>query len=325
MKSSYWRFPVLLILAVLMAVPQPLFAGPPQPMDLETDTNRDNVPDALALAVEEVATAKDQLAAIEALVERVPFSRETLALQERAYELQNRLSEVETQQQAEEIYAELEKISSQMMEDPTYARTIAALDTLYVQMDIIPEAEAKQKSDQQLLGVSWGSLSRGHILLVRNGKFPWTSFLYAMTYSHAGNYHGNSLVYESNADGVRLKPLSNWQSSGQYIALGYDKRRSSSEVQNALTWAEGYYGTNGSTPYNYWYPDKNTNSRLYCSQLTWKIHKHMGVDLDSNAWQYILWLTLHWGPVGTAVGIPAVSPDEIGLDKDIKFYSKGWN
>jgi uncharacterized protein YycO len=77
-----------------------------------------------------------------------------------------------------------------------------------------------------------------------------------MWYSHAGNYDGSNQVYESNSDGVRLKPLNNWQQRNNYVALGYNNKRNTSQVEGSLNWAKGKYGTNGRTPYNYNFADK---------------------------------------------------------------------
>ncbi len=324
MKFGKRYLVVMALLAVLLVVPQSLMAAPVSPfLDMKTDVNQDGVPDALATAMDNVANAKDTDAAIAALVRQLPYSRETRLLQMRAAELQGSIEMAKSEAEIVAINAELAKISDELMADPVYVKTMDSLAQMYVEKGIFPAA--KETSGVQIM-VSWGSMQPGDVMLIRSGWLPWTAFIYGMWYGHAGNYHGNGLVYESNADGVRFKPLSNWQSSGQYIALGRSNRRSISEVAAALTWAEGYYGTDGRTPYNFWYPDKNTNARLYCSQLTWKIHQRTGVDVDSNAWQYHLWIGAKWGLWAIpAVAVPAVAPDEVGLDGDINFYSKGWN
>ncbi len=318
----------LLLLTVLITFLSPAtsFAAPPPPLDLQTDLNRDGVPDELAHAMAEIATVRNAEVAVEALLARIPYEKETYALQQEAALLNAKLAEVRSAEEAERIHTELLNIGAKMEQDPAYAITLKALEQLYVEQGIMVEDNFRSTRGAGIQAVNWSSLQAGDVMLIRSGKFPWTSFIYAMTYSHTGNYNGSNLVYESNADGVRLKPLSNWQLSGQYIALGRNKHRSSAQVQSALAWARSYYGTNGSTPYNYFYPDKNTNSRLYCSQLTWKIHNHIGVNVDSNAWQYQLWIGTKWGAWAIpAVAIPAVAPDEVGLDSDINYYSKGWN
>ncbi len=318
----------LLLFAVLItftAAPTG-FAAPLPPLDLQTDLNRDGIPDELALAVAEIATTRDAEGAVETLLARIPYQRETYALQQEAARLNEKLAEVRTPEEAERIHAELLNIAAKMERDPAYATTLKALEQLYVEEGIMVDDSLRDARRMSIQAVNWSQLRAGDVMLVRSGKFPWTAFIYAMTYSHTGNYNGSNMVYESNADGVRLKPLSNWQQSGQYIALGRNNRRSISQVQGALAWARNTYGTNGSTPYNYFYPDKNTNSRLYCSQLTWKIHNHIGVNVDSNHWRYQLWIGAKWGLWAIpAVAIPAVAPDEVGLDGDISYYSKGWN
>lgn len=321
MISRMWRpvFAFLVLLLVLALTPTARADGPS--IDLRRDSNRDGIPDALVVEVNRIARSPDKMAAIADLVNRLPYTPETRALQEKAAQLQARLAQVQDDQEARRILGELRALSEQMMADPNYARTIQGLTALFV-----PQARQMETEGRGLDSVRWGDLRRGHIMLVRSGLWDWFMFIYAMWYSHAGNYDGNNLVYESSTDGVRLKPLSRWQQPGQYIGLGYDNKRTEAQVQAALDWAKGFYGTDGRTPYNYFYPDKWTNSRLYCSQLTWKIHNHLGVNLDSNAWQYQLWIAARWGWWAVyAVSLPAVAPDEVWLDGDVTMYSTGWN
>jgi hypothetical protein len=292
---------------------------------LHSDGDGDGVADELALAVQAVETAEDPLTAIQALQERFPYREETRRLQDRAAELQSQLEKAQSSEEALAWEAEMAALNEKMLADPGYRETLAALESLYVQQGIFPGGPDKVEREALPLTV-WSSLRVGDVLLVRSGLFDWMTFLYAMWYSHSGSYHGSNLVYESNQDGVQLKPLSRWQQGGQYIALGRNRFRTAAQMAAAQSWAENYYGINGRTPYNYFYPDKNTNARLYCSQLVWKIHQHVGVDLDSNAWQYQVWIAARWGAWAVpAVAIPAVAPDEVGLDSDLNFYSKGWN
>ncbi len=314
------------VLLVTFINPAVILAAPPAPLDLHTDLDRDGVPDALTLAVEQLATARNSEVAIQDLLARVPYQAETYMLQKEAALLNQQLEFVRSPEEAERIHAQLQEIAAKMAQDPAYIDFVNGLERLYVQQGLMVEENTERGRDFAIQAVNWGNLQAGDVMLVRSGKFPWTSFLYAMTYSHTGNYNGNSQVYESNADGVRLKPLSNWQVSGQYIALGRSNKRTVAQVQAALAWAKGRYGTNGSTPYNYFYPNKTTDNSLYCSQLTWKIHNYTGVNVDSNAWQYQLWIAAKWGVWAVAaVAIPAVAPDEVGLDGDITYYSKAWN
>jgi len=140
--------------------------------------------------------------------------------------------------------------------------------------------------------------------------------------SHSGTYNGGGYVYESNLDGVRLKPLSDWQ-QGQPAALGRTNNRTYAQRTGALDWAEGKYGTGGRTPYNWNFLDKWTDSTLYCSQWVWKIHGYMGLNVDSNDWRYMLFLTALYGPVGTTFAYYAVAPNEIFLSPLITYYSIG--
>lgn len=314
------------VLLVTLINPAGILAAPPTPLDLHTDRDRDGVPDALASAVEQLAETRNYEVAVQDLLARVPYQTETYALQKEAARLNAQLEYVRSPKEAERIHTQLQEIAAKMVQDPAYVDFLSGLERLYVQQGIMVEEKRASDRGFAIQAVNWGNLQAGDVMLVRSGKFPWTAFIYAMTYSHTGNYNGSNLVYESNADGVRLKPLSNWQVSGQYIALGRSNQRTVAQVQSALTWAKDYYHTDGSTPYNYFYPNKSTDNSLYCSQLTWKIHTHTGVNIDSNAWQYQLWIAAKWGVWAVAaVSIPAVAPDEVGLSGNISYYSKDWN
>ncbi|MBE3519814.1 MAG: hypothetical protein IMW97_05880 [Firmicutes bacterium] len=180
---------------------------------------------------------------------------------------------------------------------------------------LLPEGESVVVAST----VRWDLLRRGDIMHVNNKKF---FNLYALYYSHSGIYDGANLVYDSNVDGVRLRPLSDWQ-QGQPVALGYNNRRTYSERVAALDWAKARYGTDGSTPYNWNFLDKQTDSALYCSQLVWKTNLHLGDDLDSNDPDYAWFLFIRYGLVGLAFAYYAVAPDEIYLSPLVTYYSVG--
>jgi hypothetical protein len=327
MSRKIWLYVVLGALVIALGLNSMASASGPT-IDLAVDANADDIPDALAAEVSKVAASQDKAAAIQDMVSRLPYSAKTRALQKEAEQLQRKLMETKDEKAAQEIMAQLRDLSHQMMADPNYAKTINGLTRLFAPKNRNVDRSGKEGA-VAIESVNWGSLWRGDVMLVRDeegklGKF--TTFLYGMWYTHAGNYDGNSLVYESNSDGVRLKPLSKWQVPGQYIALGYDNKRSAAQAQTALDWAKNKYGTDGRTPYNYWYPDKNTDSRLYCSQLTWKIHNYLGVNMDSNHWQYQNWIAARWSwLIVWTVTDPAVAPDEVGLDSDLTIYSATWN
>src|SRR5262249_37237526 len=127
---------------------------------------------------------------------------------------------------------------------------------------------------------AFDQLQRGDVMLIRSRRgflFPWTWY-----YSHAGTYHGSSMVYEADRGGVDLEPLQEWKERGTSVALGRSTKSSQAQVVVALDQAKLRYGTNGKTKYNYDFTDKLTEKVLYCSQLTWKIHESLGVDMDSN-------------------------------------------
>ena len=177
--------------------------------------------------------------------------------------------------------------------------------------------------------VDWGKLQKGDIMHVRDKEKPIT-YLFAMYFSHSGLAHDQRWSYESNpSTDVKLLPITrNFQVLGRIVALGYTKGKSRWELISALEQAEARYGPDGRTPYNYWFPDKWTDSRLYCSQLVWKTNfLFLGKDVDSNDWRYLVWLCSRWPNIwGLACWVfayLAVAPDEIFLSPETVYYSIG--
>jgi len=332
-------------------------------IDLVQDENSDGIPDALASEVENIralgeavqaASAEDDqqaaqvalASAITSFSERLPYSEQTRALQQRANEISIQLGNTDNPTLSALLLAELEQIERQKMSDPNYAEVMIALTTLLglpresvsidqmlVQRMYLPIVSLDNTGDAQLAAASvsaapnFGVLSRHHIMFINSASK--TNFAYAMTYSHVGVYDGSNLVYESNQDGVKLRALKEWQTKGKYVGLARNNRTSMVQNNNALNWAKTKWKTNGETAYNTWFIDKNTDSKLYCSQLVWKIQKYNNVDVDSNHWTYMLWMSArYWLLFG--VGVPVavtmmVAPDEIALDGDITIYSTGKN
>lgn len=240
--------------------------------------------------------------------------------------LPEQIEEVGDAQQARELAQELNRLVEQRQAaDPAYAQALAEAEAVAArvftekrQLDAARNTRLLEaaSADFTVQSVPWHLLWVGDVMHIYNKKF---FNLYAMYYSHSGIYNGSNTVYESVSDGVRVLPLSSWQ-QGQPVALGYTANRSHSQVVNALNWAKATYGTDGRTPYNWNYLDKNTDSALYCSQLVWKMHQHMGVNVDSNHWSYSLYLTALYGAVGTTFAYYAVAPDEIYLSNEIIYY-----
>lgn len=281
-------------------------------IDLSTDQNKDGIPDDLAAAIDVVAAAEDKEAAIKDLVSRLPYSEETRALQQQAEALHTELEETTDPSEAEQINGEILELNKRMEADPSYITAVEAVTSM-----IAPEAEVTTES------VYWDILHPGDIMLHRDYLHP-TSYLFGF-YNHTGNYHGDGLVFESDSQGVALHPIArNWQGGVKYTSFAFNNARLEPEVVSAMEYREGQYGTNGSRPYNYWFPDKNTDARLYCAQLTWKIHMGTGVNLDSNHWLYQLNMAVRYGPWVLLVTIPAVAPDEIALSPHVSIYSNGW-
>jgi hypothetical protein len=297
-------------------------------ISLDIDKDADGVPDELAAAVEGIATAPDQEAAIKELVSKLPYAPETLALQAEAEAVYVKLEGTSDPAEAEQLQAELQKLTEKMQADPAYAKTIEALGVLFEPEQVALESVEREPGnvttrDVGLQGVWWGGLIPGDIMLQRDYLFPPGYFIPTLRYGHAGNYHGGGLVYDSNLDGSKLRPLADWQHGLKFVGLGYN--RYYPYAQPLLAQREAQYGIYGQTPYNFWFPDKWTDSALYCSQLTWKIHLLAGTDLDSNAWQYQLHVasSLGWWAV-YPFAIQAVAPDEIGLSPYVRIYSADW-
>lgn len=263
------------------------------------------------------------LSAVLTLVTLLVLSSPVLAFGD----LPREIMHVSDAQQAEDLAQKLEKqVEYLRATDPGYADKLkeaeevaAKIFTEKRQQDaIINTRDIETGAGDYMIqaSVPWGSLLTGDIMHINNKKF---FNVYAMYYSHSGTYNGNNTVYESNSDGVRIRPLSSWQ-QGQPVALGYTKGKTLSQVSAALNWAKNKYGTDGRTPYNWNFLNKGTDSSLYCSQLVWKIHQNMGVNVDSNHWSYVAFLTAKFGAVGTTFALTAVAPDEVYLSSNIIYY-----
>lgn len=338
-KSLYTLLCSLLVLTTLLIPGGQVVHAQTPTIDLVTDKNGDGIPDALAAAVNDVATAKDQMAAIQDFASRLPYTDETRALQAKAEALQKSLTEETDEATAQAIQQQLQALADQMQaDDPSYAKVNAALLQMFTPQLTAQKSTAdcpfRSTTGKPNLNPAGGPttqrarfdcLRRGQIMLEHDPIFIVGNILYAMWFSHAGHFDGGGQVYEARADGVRLNKLARWQDPQLFVALAFDNQLTPTQAEDGLTWAKNYYGIEGETHYNWLFPDKLTDRRLYCSQLAWKIHKHMGVDLDSNHWIYLLWMAAHWGVWGPLIAIPAVAPDEIGLSSNVTIYSTGWN
>jgi len=371
------RINTSILSVIVLALLSTSFSTPPQVRASETpatfnlnlDANGDGIPDELADAVAAVgntftlAQSDGVLSSTETnameqdlvnLDARLPYAPETRSLQQRVATLNAQIADA-TPEQAAAINAEIVQLSEQMLADPNYARTIAALTKL-----LAPDLSAGAATRYQVYlpmvtgganngagvaastnppgahvawwwdrpRVSWSNLRRGNIMFQNSGD-KVAGFAYALEFNHAGTYDGNNLVYESNPnDGVNMRRLANWQANNLYIGLGRNNQKSEADVTRALDWAKSYYGTNGRTRYNWWFPDKWTDKSLYCSQLVWKIHGRAGSDLDSNDWGYFVWFVARWsrinGILASAFVVSMVAPDEIARSSRVSVYSKGW-
>jgi hypothetical protein len=269
----------------------------------------------------------DQDAAIQDFVNRLPYSQETLDLQAQAESVAAKLMGTEDPKEAEALQAELQSITQQMEADPAFAATKKALETIFepkpVALESVERASGEITTrDVGLQGVWWGGLVPGDIMFQRDFAFPPASLL-GRLYNHTGNYHGYGQVYESREGGAILKPLSDWQQGFKFVALGYNRWYPFAEP--LLRQREAQYGMYGQTPFNFWFPNKWTDSALYCAQLTWKIHLLAGTNLDSNSWQHQLYVASVYGWWAVPLfAIDTVAPDEIADSPYVQIYSADW-
>lgn len=294
-------------------------------IDLQTDSNSDGMPDALVAEMQGLATRfahdldnddqQEALSALAGLVGRLPLSDAT-------HDTHAHVKELLTQQTGaadpEEKRVLAQRVDQLLQEaeslDPAYQIAVSTLRRLAgAQAGVQTGAEGQPDFSQ---------LQRGDILLIRGGDI-YLNWFYAQHYSHAGIYDGNGMVYESNPDGVRLKPLAKWQEPGRQVALGRIDNLPVDAVLAALEWAKQTYRADGSTHYNHDIPDKWVEDKLYCSQLVWKIIEHAGVDLDSNDIWYLAWIATRLGPIGPEFALPAVLPDEVALSDHLQIYASG--
>lgn len=325
----------------------------PVPIDLVTDKNADNVPDELALVVHKLMSKADVVnpgvldpeeepaffEAIKEIGSRLPFSDETIRNLERYNALTHRYETVATEEELTDLMAQISEVDDKLMTDSNYRRFQEALNIM-PELNPVESAEDSatvnaavagrgHPADPTAAAVAAGKdgfdrLERGDVMLVHSGKggyfFPW-----AWHFTHAGNYNGNNQVYESVGSGVRVQNIQEWKGKKRY-AFASSKKRSRAAVENSLNQAQARYGIDGRTKYNFVFPNKQTDEKLYCSQLVWKIHKSLGDDVDSNSLKWFALISLKNSPVyfwnppaalaANAVLIqtvlkPAVAPDEI--------------
>lgn len=328
------------------------------PIDLVTDKNSDNIPDELdlvvknALAIVNAGTygildpEEEQpfYEAVRTIGQRLPFSAETIKALEEQNALKNKYETLTTEEELTDLMARMHDLDEELLKDKNYKIFNDALNKIPELnppegIEVADSTEATPQSNARQLKTSnatsgFEKLQRGDVMLVNSGGvgylFPW-----AWHFTHAGTYDGNNQVYESVGGGVMTQSINEWKNKKRY-AFGRNKNRTQSEVEAKLDEAKKRYGINGSTKYNMNFSNKNTDEKLYCSQLVWKIHKSLGDDIDSNSATWFLKISLKNSPIyflsppaallANAVLIktvlmPAVAPDEIYYaTKVLNFY-----
>jgi len=338
---------------------------PAGPIDLTKDADGDGLPDELeagvkaALAIAsggdpnqlEESEVEPFTALIMDLADRLPLSARTREDQRHIFELAAELDDAGPRK-AERILHRIARRERELRKDPNLELVMESLDRMLGPATAddgttagIPAARLPSRRPVPTKKPAYEQLQRGDVMLLRSNWavfYPWVWY-----YSHAGTYDGNNMIYESVGSGVELGPLRHWQEHGTRVWFGRSTKSTQAQVVAALDKAEGKdsscqsasrpsgcYFTDKRTPYNKNFPNKTRDDAIYCSQLVWKIHKSLGVDLDSNdaRWFVQMGLKNFWagGPIGIAIWIPtvlvpAVAPDEIYYSGDVRKISEGDN
>ena len=319
----------------------------PRPFDMDADSDGNGIPDDFENAYRELmgppagasgqqsASGGFDSAAMQRFVDRVPVSAETRRLRSeidaKSQELQNTTSE----SRQIELLRQIQDLSNRMAEnDPIQAAALEYLDRLEPQSATPSGASGVGGASSEDFTVQQYEdriNRRGDIMFVDFPGVVHVSWLWAKSWAHVGMYDGRSMVYDSDigagCNGVDRRDITKFIKNRhriQYMQLANSAGRS--RVSGALSRAISTYGLNCRTPYNYNFVNKNTNSRMYCSQLVWKTYKDIGsgysVNLDSNNPVYLAWLAIRYSPItARRIGIPAVAPDEIAMaDRELDRY-----
>lgn len=286
--------------------------------NLTLDSDGNGLADELEFAVSAIETAEDKDAAIAEFIARLPYSEETRALQSKAEELNKQL-ETADEKTAPALLEQIKALDDEMAKDPAYAAVMEDLDTLLKPEELRGDPTTQWRTP-------WGRVQPGDVLLQFDYLSP-PGYFYAMNYGHTGNYWGGGYVFESLAQGVVITELNTWQTGLKFNMIARNAYRSQGQVVGAMNYRQWLYmGDGRHTPYNYAWWDKWTDSRVYCAQLTWKIHGDTGVDLDSNHWAYHLFIGSRYGWWAVYfIARPAVAPDEIRLSNGIYPVGSGIN
>lgn len=301
-----------------------------------------------------VALPAETRTAIRSLVQQLPATPRTRQLQNKAQQLFMELKQIQEtttsdvvrrlqlEKKTAELVAQLQALDADLDQDRGQRQELLEAIESRALTGTTPQAATRPDGSSvppSVIGPDYARLQRGDILLRRSGSK--LNYLWAMNFSHTGIFsgydqNGNGWVYESNAFvGVQKRPLEEWRRADDYVALGHwvkedgthpdEGAQAQTQVSTALDWAESKWGAD-KTPYNYWYPDRVTNRRLYCSQLVWKVFERLQVDLNSNDPKYMTWLAARYGDwIVDYAGVPSVAPDELYLSPHLTFYSQGRN
>lgn len=296
--------------------------------------------------------AEQIMAAMEEFERRIPMKPQMRRLQAHIATYTETLFDSSTRERRHPIIlAKIQDLQARILRnDPVYVSAMQHLETLLDEeegSEFTPASSAVSGASSRTRQQYENQINRrGDILLVEYASIGPFAWIYSKDWDHTGLYYGSGDVYDSDLDGscrgvdVRsLRKFIRERNEVQFAQLAdSDGRRYASSALNS---AENLYGDDCDTPYNYRVWDKGTDSSMYCSQLVWKTYlNHLPsdyrVDLNSNNWSYLYWLTVRYGSrvlvfrglggVATSgttayiIGNLAVAPDEVARDSDLNYY-----
>ena len=86
---------------------------------------------------------------------------------------------------------------------------------------------------------------------MRRAKNPiWQTLTYAIKYTHAAAWSGDRGIYEAISKGVVITPLDDWFDAADDVAFGFNDMLNPFQSLG-LSWAQGRYGTDGRTSFDF--------------------------------------------------------------------------
>ena len=293
------------------------------------------------------------LAAIEALEVRIPVKPQTRRIQGHILSYMQILADPNTRERRHPIItAKILDLQNRMLtNDPVYAAAMRHTGTLLDRWEgdtFAPEPTVSGTAGRTVRGYEGQLNRRGDIILFDHATNPF-NWINGKDWDHVALYDGSGKVYDSDlrgsvsgdCNGVDLRSLRGTLERSQEVQYAQlDDRVDRLSTWMAVSGAKREYGEDCTTSYNLIFWNKNRDDALYCSQLVWKAYLNelpssARVDLNSNNFAYLAWLTFRYGSVGRwfgagvsaafgtyayIIGRLAVAPDEIARDSDLDYY-----